>query len=38
MLTAFRSGHQRGERNGRSSGSNQTGQSPVVREEEPGDH
>jgi anti-sigma regulatory factor (Ser/Thr protein kinase) len=40
MLSAFRSGHQRGELtvNGRSPISDEPTQSPVVREEEPGDH
>lgn len=40
MLSAFRSGHQRGELtvNGRSPISDEPAQFPVVREEEPGDH
>jgi hypothetical protein len=38
MLTAFRRGHQRGELTGGSTGGTETAQSPVVGEEEPGDH
>ncbi|HEX5400855.1 MAG TPA: nitrate- and nitrite sensing domain-containing protein [Pseudonocardiaceae bacterium] len=40
MLSAFRRGHQRGELtvNGRPVGGDEPAQSPVVREEEPGDH
>jgi anti-sigma regulatory factor (Ser/Thr protein kinase) len=40
MLSAFRRGHQRGELtvNGRPVGGEEPAQSPVVREEEPGDH
>jgi hypothetical protein len=40
MLSAFRRGHQRGELtiNGRPVNGEEPAQSPVVREEEPGDH
>jgi signal transduction histidine kinase len=38
MLSAFRRGHQRGELNGRSFGDDEPAQSPVVREEEPGEY